>query len=233
MDTEMSKAFGMIYGNYKNMKEKNLPCPHARPSWKMCPHCLGINQPYTSTAEKKYQVIYADPPWELKAGSPNLHEKKQGNRELIYPTMTIQEIKDLPVKNISDNNSVLFLWTTNKYIELSYSVARAWGFEPSTMLVWCKKPKGRGLGGTFGISTEYLLFCRRGSHKAISRHWSTWFEAKRGKHSEKPQIARDIIEKCFDGNKIELFARKKESNLLTKDWDVWGNEVESDIHITA
>lgn len=175
---------------------------------------------------KKYKIIYADPPWKLKAGSPNLHKKRQGNRDLIYPTMSIQQIKDLNVKSISDKNSVLFLWTTNKYIEDSYSIARAWGFIPSTMLVWCKKPKGRGLGGTFGISTEYLLFARKGIIKAKQRHWSTWFEAKRGKHSVKPKIVRDIIEKCFDGKKIELFAREK-----TAGWDVWGNEVESDINL--
>lgn len=175
---------------------------------------------------KQYQIIYADPPWELKAGSPNLHAKKQGNRPLAYQTMTLREIKNLPVEAIADKNAVLFLWTTNKYIEDTYAVARAWGFTPSTMLVWCKRPKGRGLGGTFGISTEYLLFARRGSLKAKERHWSTWFEAKRGLHSVKPQIARDMIEKCFDGRKIELFART-----TARGWDVWGNEVENDFEI--
>ena len=175
---------------------------------------------------KKYQIVYADPPWELKAGSPNLHAKKQGNRALAYPTMTLEEIKTLPIQAIVEKDAVLFLWTTNKYIEQSYAVARAWGFTPSTMLVWCKKPKGRGLGGTFGISTEYLLFARRGTFKATERHWSTWFEAKRGKHSEKPQIARDFIEKCFEGRKVELFARQ-----LVTGWDVWGNEVESNLEL--
>ena len=170
--------------------------------------------------DKKYQIIYADPPWEVKAGTPNLHAKSQGNRDLEYPTMNIDDIMNLPVNDILDENAVLFLWTINKYIEKSYSVARAWGFTPSTMLVWCKKPKGRGLGGTFGMSTEYLLFSRKGLVNAKERHWSTWFEAKRGKHSEKPEIAREIIDKCFDGNKLELFARQK-----TEGWDVWGNEV--------
>ena len=173
---------------------------------------------------KKYNVIYADPPWSVLRGTPNLHAKNQGNRVLEYPTMSVEEICNLPVKNIIDNSSVLFLWTINKYIEDSYKVARSWGFTPSTMIVWCKKPKGRGLGGTFGLSTEYLLFARNGSYKAKERYWSTWVESKRYKHSKKPEIFREIIEKCFDGNKIELFAREK-----TEGWDVWGNEVESDI----
>jgi N6-adenosine-specific RNA methylase IME4 len=175
---------------------------------------------------KKYNIIYADPPWQLKAGSPNLHAKMQGNRELCYPTMTVDEIIQLPISEISDKNSVLFLWTTNKYIEQAYRISRAWGFNPSTMIVWAKKPKGRGLGGTFGISTEYLLFARKGTIKAKERKWSTWFEHKRLKHSEKPDMFRQMIEDCFDGNKIELFAREK-----VRDWDVWGNEVESDIKL--
>ena len=141
--------------------------------------------------------------------------------------MSVEEIKNLPVQSLAEKDAVLFLWTTNKYIEDSYSVARAWGFQPSTMLVWAKKPKGRGLGGTFGISTEYLLFSRRGTFTAKERHWSTWFEAKRGKHSEKPTLVREIIEKCFEGEKIELFARQK-----TEGWDVWGNEVDSDVDLT-
>lgn len=174
----------------------------------------------------KYQIIYADPPYPLLAGSPNLHAKQQGNRPLCYSTMTVKQIRELPIVNLVDSNAVLFLWVTNKYIEDAYGITRAWGFIPSTMLVWCKKPKGRGLGGTFGMSTEFLLFARRGSLKARERHWSTWFEAKRGKHSEKPEIARDIIDKCFEGNKLELFARQRVFG-----WDCWGNEVESDIEL--
>jgi N6-adenosine-specific RNA methylase IME4 len=174
----------------------------------------------------KYNIILADPPWQLNAGSPNLHIPHQRTRPLCYPTMTVDDISSLPVIKFVNDNSVLFLWTTNKYIPDSYDVARAWGFIPSTMLVWCKSPKGRGLGGTFGISTEYLLFARRGHLKHQSRHWSTWFEAKRGKHSEKPEIIRGIIEKCFSGSKLELFARKR-----VEGWDAWGNEVVSDISL--
>ena len=173
-----------------------------------------------------YRVILADPPWEVKAGAGNLHIPKQKTRELSYPTMSIEEIKNMPVSKLTEKNAVLFLWTINKYIEQSYSVARSWGFTPSTMMVWCKKPKGRGLGGTFGISTEYLLFARKGTVKATERHWSTWFEAKRGIHSQKPAIAYEIIEKCFEGSKLELFARSQRAG-----WDVFGNQVEGSIRL--
>jgi N6-adenosine-specific RNA methylase IME4 len=140
--------------------------------------------------------------------------------------MSIERIKNLPVASLVDKDAVLFLWTTNKYIEEAFDIARKWGFNFSTMLVWCKSPKGRGLGGTFGISTEFLLFCRRGSLKSKDRHWSTWFEAERRDHSEKPEVVIDIIDKCFDGSKLELFSRRKRMG-----WDVWGNEVYKDVEL--
>lgn len=176
---------------------------------------------------KKYQIIYADPPWEVNRGSKQGRGKNdsQKSQPLHYNTMTLEEIKRLPVKLISDINSVLFLWTINKYIEDSYLIARHWGFFPSTMLVWDKTPKGIGLGGTFTLANEYLLFARRGTLKAKQRakgnHW--WFP--REKHSKKPDFFRNLIVETF-GNltRIELFARQKQPG-----WDVWGDEIESDI----
>lgn len=174
----------------------------------------------------KYKVIYADPPWDTIAGTPNLHAIKQPHLKLDYPTLKVEQIKSLCVQDIVEDDAVLFLWTINKYIEQAYSVARSWGFIPSTMLVWCKKPKGRGLGGTFGMSSEYLLFARRGNLKAKTRYNSTWFEAKRRKHSQKPDLVYEMIENMFDGTKIELFARSRRCG-----WDAWGNEIESDIDL--
>ena len=113
---------------------------------------------------KKYSIIYADPPWEVMAGSKQ--SRKYGDSQktlpLKYPVMKLDEIINLQVKGIKEKDSVLFLWTINKYLEQSYDVARAWGFIPSTMLVWDKTPKGIGLGGTFTLANEYLLFCRSG-----------------------------------------------------------------------
>ena len=114
----------------------------------------------------------------------------------------------------------MYLWTINKYIKESYDVARAWSFEPSCLLTWVKTPHGIGLGGTFVQTTEHLLFCRRGTLEAKKRIDTTWFEYKRGKHSEKPKEFRKMIEEVSPGKKIELFAREKSEN-----WSVWGNEV--------
>jgi N6-adenosine-specific RNA methylase IME4 len=178
---------------------------------------------------KKYQIIYADPPWQVMAGSKQSRKKgeSQASRPLTYQTMTLDEIKAMPVKDMCDKNCVLFLWTINKYLEQSYEVARSWGFKPSTMLVWDKTPKGIGLGGTFTLANEYLLFARRGTVKAEKRvkgnHW--WFP--REKHSKKPDFFRDMITDTFgDLPRLELFARQQ-----SEGWDVFGNEVENSISL--
>jgi len=139
---------------------------------------------------------------------------------------TLQQIKDLPIKDLGDKDSVLFIWGINKYLPELYEVAKTWGYKPSCLLTWCKPKHGIGIGGTFIQISEHLLFARRGTITAKKRIDTTWFEHKRLRHSEKPDMFRQMIEDCFDGNKIELFAREK-----VRDWDVWGNEVTSDIDL--
>jgi len=169
----------------------------------------------------KYNVIYADPPWEVKRG-PDWNSNGP-SKPLPYPIMTIEEIKNLPVKDLADKNCYLFLWTINKYIKESYEVAEKWGFKVSCMLTWCKPRHGIGIGGTFIQTSEHLLFCRRGTQKALKRIDTTWFEHKRLKHSEKPEMFRELINSVSgDVPKVELFARTK-----TNGWDIWGNEIEN------
>jgi N6-adenosine-specific RNA methylase IME4 len=178
---------------------------------------------------KKYQIIYADPAWQVMAGSKQ--SRKEGDSQkslpLTYPTMTLEEIKALNVKDIKAKDSVLFLWTINKYLEQSYAVARAWGFEPSTMLVWDKTPKRIGLGGTFTLANEYLLFCRSGTVKAKQRVKGNHWHLPREKHSRKPDFFRNLITETFgDLDRIELFARERHEG-----WDAWGNEVEGSVDL--
>jgi len=177
----------------------------------------------------KYNIIYADPPWRVMAGSKQSRKPNdsQASQKLHYPTMSLEQIKELEIKNIVNKNAVLFLWTINKYLEQSYDVARSWGFKPSTMLVWDKTPKGLGLGGTFTLANEYLLFARRGTLKAKKRvkgnHW--WFPRER--HSKKPDFFREMITDTFgDLPRVELFARQE-----TNGWDVFGNEVSNSIEL--
>ena len=174
---------------------------------------------------KKYQIIYADPPWDVKAGPP--WASSGTSQELDYPTMTAAEIKSLNVRGIADENAHLYLWVINKYIEESYSIARSWGFKPSCLLTWCKQKHGLGLGGAFVQTTEHLLFCRRGTLEGKKRIDTTWFLAERNIHSRKPMLFMDmIVEVSGDLPRIELFSRRKALG-----WDCWGNEVESDIEL--
>jgi N6-adenosine-specific RNA methylase IME4 len=174
---------------------------------------------------KKYQIIYADPPWEVKRG-PDWNSNGP-SKNLPYPTMPLEDIKNLKIKEISDNNAHLYLWTINKYIEQGYEVARNWGFKPTCLLTWCKPKHGIGLGGAFIQTTEHLLFCRRGKLPTQKRIDTTWFEHKRLRHSEKPNYFRDLIVEV-SGNlpRIELFARQK-----IEGWDIWGNELNNDINL--
>ena len=89
---------------------------------------------------KKYQVIYADPPWEVKAGPP--WASGGNSRPLVYPTMTLEEIKRLPVKELAEKDAHLYLWTINKYLKEAYDVAESWGFKVSCALTLVKPPHG-------------------------------------------------------------------------------------------
>jgi N6-adenosine-specific RNA methylase IME4 len=178
---------------------------------------------------KQYSIVYADPPWEVMAGSKQGRKKgdSQKSLPLTYPTMSLDEIKGLPIKQLADKNAVLFLWTINKYLEQSYEVARQWGFAPSTMLVWDKTPKGIGLGGTFTLSNEYLLFCRRGTLTAKQRVKGNHWHLPREKHSRKPDFFRNLITDTFgDLPRVELFAREN-----FQGWDAFGNQCNESIDL--
>lgn len=187
----------------------------------------------------RYRTIVADPPWHMKAGTLKGREgflDAQGaSRTMAYPTMSVAEIAALPVSGLAERDAHLYLWVPNKYVEAAYEVARAWGFKPSTLLVWCKKTMGGGLGGTFGISTEFVLLARRGSLAANHRVPRTWFEWKRPydergkpKHSAKPPEFTEMVESVSPGPFLELFARERREG-----WAAWGNEITSDVELAA
>jgi N6-adenosine-specific RNA methylase IME4 len=179
----------------------------------------------------KYHTIVADPPWHVTAGPLNGREgfidaRSAPTRALGYPSMTVDEIIALPVRTFAADEAHLYLWTINRYIREAFRVIEAWGFRYSTTLVWAKRPMGGGLGGAFGITTEFVLFCRRGHLRPLTKIHGTWFDWKRpydhrGKpcHSAKPPAFIDMVEQVSPGPRLEMFAR---SNRLG--WDTWGNE---------
>jgi len=193
--------------------------------------------------QNKYNTIYADPPWQQKAGRDLVGYKVENgkqvfnaisnsSRNLAYPTMSIEEICELPIKDIANKDAHLYLWVTNKYLMRACEVINAWGFNYSTCITWKKKKMGGGLGGAFRITHEHLLFCRRGKLKTIGTFPETVIEAKRPYvngypcHSKKPEIFYEIIESISPGPYLELFARNQR-----KGWSVFGNEVENSIII--
>lgn len=175
---------------------------------------------------KKYQIIYADPPWELKY----CKETKKGINvyDLPYPTMKIEDIINLPVKNILEDDAILFLWVTDNFITRISEIMMGWGFQYVTVgYVWNKIAKTtNGVNATLSKYTrkscEFCYIGRRGKYLISNPSKSDQYQGVvKGRHSKKPDIFRnEIINLCGDLPRIELFARQK-----TEGWDVWGNEV--------
>lgn len=169
------------------------------------------------TTDKKYRVIYADPPWSY---NDKLDLDCSGGAEKHYNTMPLDAIAALPVGRIAEKNAVLFLWTTNPLIFDSKQIFEAWGFTYKSMFIWDKVKTG--MGHYNSVRHEMLLICTRGSCTPDTpRMFDSVQSIERSEiHSEKPQEFREIIETLYAGEKIELFARVKRDG-----WDVWGNEV--------
>ena len=174
--------------------------------------------------DKKYQIIYADPPWEYK-------ESGSGSRvvKTHYPTMNIEKIKELPVKNISNDTSILFLWVTFPRLKQGLDVIEAWGFDYYGLgFDWVKTSKNGkpswGMGYYTRQNTEVCLIGVKDKNhrlKPLVRNILSVVHSERREHSRKPDCIRDyIVDICGDIPRIELFARQ-----YADGWDCWGNEV--------
>jgi N6-adenosine-specific RNA methylase IME4 len=194
----------------------------------------------------RFRTIVADPPWPM----PDSGKRRDSGRlcayvapsgkktnadwwdrftgrssEIPYDTMSLEEITALPVLDLAEGDAHLYLWTTNRFLWDARKVAEAWGFGFSTVLTWCKPPIGMGFGGAFALTTEFVLFCRRGSLRPLERHDSTWLQWSRPyengyiAHSQKPDAFIDLVEKVSPGPYLEMFARRARFG-----WDYWGDE---------
>lgn len=168
---------------------------------------------------KKYKTIYADPPWPERGGG-----KIKRGADRHYPLMRIEDIAALPVTDLADPEGChLYLWTTNNYLPAGLEVIKSWGFRYITTITWIKDRMG--LGQYFRGMTEHCLFAVRGKlpYKIVAgkrQQGETGFFAPKGRHSEKPEKMRQMIERVSYEPRIELFARQ-----TTPGWDAWGNEV--------
>lgn len=174
---------------------------------------------------KKYKTIYADPPWQFQNRTGKVApEHKRLNR---YPTMSVEDIKTLPVIKAADEKCHLYLWVPNALLPDGLAVMKAWGFEYKTNLIWEKirkdgKPDGRGVGFYFRNVTEVLLFGIKGNKNrtlAPGRSQVNLIRSAKKEHSRKPDEFVNLIMACSPGPYIELFARGEREG-----WDMWGNQ---------
>lgn len=171
-----------------------------------------------------YSTILADPPWQFQNRTGKVAPEHR--RLLRYPTMDLEEIKNLPVGKVSAAKSHLYLWVPNALLKEGLEVMREWGFTYKTNIVWYKirkdgGPDGRGVGFYFRNVTELILFGVRGSMRTLQpgRTKVNLFSTRKREHSRKPDEIFDIIEDCSPGPYLELFARFSRIG-----WDQWGNE---------
>lgn len=163
----------------------------------------------------KYRVIYADPPW--KYGDAGYGH---GPAEFHYPTLTLREICDLPISDMTTDNAVLFLWATSPMLPEALEVVKAWGFVYKASFVWNKIK--HNVGHYNSVRHEFLLLAVRGSCPPDSSQLPpSVMDIERGEHSVKPEQFRQVIAAMYpNGKRVELFARKKVDG-----WDTWGNQV--------
>lgn len=186
---------------------------------------------------KKYNVIYADPPWSYD----NTSVKADGGGAEIsidgrYDLMTLNELKKMPINDITDKDSVCFMWCTNPLLPESLELLKAWGFKYKTMLTWKKTSCS---GYWFMGITEHILFGVKGNVKAFRSGLLNFHSCKSGKHSQKPHYFRELISKAVaksfsEPKKLELFARSRDGlfpDYEYEGWDVYGNQVNGSIEL--
>ena len=169
---------------------------------------------------KKFKTILADPPWDVA-------QKGKLGAIRHYNLMTIEEIKKMPIADLTESNAHLWLWTYPAVLEQSFEVVRAWGFEPKSIFTWVK-PR-LGLGNYLRNCTEQVIFATRGKAPIKFKGQMNWGMFPVQDHSHKPEEVYSIIERCSDGDYLELFARRPVPS--DKNWSVWGNEIVSDVII--
>lgn len=175
--------------------------------------------------DTRYSTIYADPPWRFQNRTGKIAPEHK--RLTRYDTMSVEEIKALPIQDVATPKSHLYLWVPNALLPDGLEVMKAWGFEYKGNIIWEKvrkdgAPDGRGVGFYFRNVTEMLLFGVRGSNNrtlAPARSQVNLIRTQKREHSRKPDEIIPIIEACSPGPYLELFARGER-----KGWAMWGDQ---------
>lgn len=176
-------------------------------------HIAAANEP------EKYAIIYADPPWQYNSGDQHGTEEQDTVLGTHYPSMSLDDICDLPEANLAATDCVLFLWATSPTLEEALQVLRAWGFKYKASMIWDKV--AHNVGHYVSVRHELLLIATKGQPPKVPKLVDSVYVEERGEHSRKPEYFRDLIDELYpEGRRIELFCRGP-----AKDgWDAWGNE---------
>ncbi|MEZ6098494.1 MAG: MT-A70 family methyltransferase [Pirellulaceae bacterium] len=191
------------------------PAAESSASQDFAAHCSGLG----------CGTVLADPPWQFANRTGKMApEHKRLNR---YATLTLPEIKQLPVSTACADKCHLYLWVPNALLRDGLDVMDAWGFQYKTNIVWHKirkdgGPDGRGVGFYFRNTTELVLFGTRGKlrTRAAGRRQVNIIKSRKREHSRKPDELYELIEQCSPGPYLELFARGRHN----EQWRVWGNQ---------
>ena len=177
--------------------------------------------------DKKYNIIYADPPWSYNNFQGK--GKSHGDVSAHYKTLSVNEIKKLPVNTICKDDCILFLWVTYPNLIEGIEILKSWNFNFKTVgFTWVKTNKSgsfySGLGFYTNSNCEICLIGRKGKFQRKSKKVKQLVISNLREHSRKPDCVRSrIVELCGDLPRIELFARNV--GLFSDGWDYWGNEV--------
>jgi N6-adenosine-specific RNA methylase IME4 len=178
--------------------------------------------------DHKFKTILVDPPWQFKNRTGKVAPEHK--RLARYPTLTLEEIKSLPVNIAVNGMAHLYLWVPNALLAEGLEVMKAWGFEYKTNLIWYKVrkdggPDRRGVGFYFRNVSELILFGVRGKNARTlqpGRSQENMIIQRKREHSRKPDEQYDLIEACSPGPYLELFGRGPR-----KDWTTWGNQADN------
>ena len=193
----------------------------------MEPTCSAAEDFLQFVGAQRFNTILADPPWQFQNRTGKMApEHKRLNR---YTTMTLEEIKVLPVAQAANDTAHLYMWVPNALLPEGLEVMKAWGFNYKSNIVWHKLRKdggsdGRGVGFYFRNVTEILLFGVRGKNARTLQPGRTqvnYMGTRKREHSRKPDEQYKLIQSCSPGPFLELFARGVRPN-----WSVWGNQAD-------
>ena len=193
-----------------------------------------------------FSTIVADPPWDysrkLSAGGTTgfspVHSSRGGSRGAPnhYPTLTLQQLKSLPVEGVADDQAHLYLWTTSAFVVEAHELAESWGFIPRALVPWIKTKRDSaarilddggnmyagvrmGMGLYIRHCSEFILFAVRGKAPTLRNDALGVLFAPQGKHSEKPMQAYELIDSLSPSPRLELFARSPRDGYV-----VWGDQ---------